>query len=108
MKLSIVTILVLAACSAPPGEHVGDTSEAVVAYNTPGPQSNDAGVLGTRDNPFTLIVSHKFTDASHADEWAVEAGDNGTAIYGTFHRPVTLFGVLQYEWIQCGAAGAGC
>ena len=73
-------------------------------YNTPGPQSNDAGVLGTQDNPFTLIVMQLFADATHQDYWAVDPIGN----YGTFHQRMVLNGITQFKWLKCGAVGAGC
>lgn len=85
------------------------TVEAV-AYNTPpyaapGPQYDSNGnLLGTQTNPFTLIVTQKFADATHKDYWAVDPLAN----YGTFHQPIFLSGVWQYKWIACGTVGAGC
>jgi hypothetical protein len=112
--LAVVALTVLAFnCAvvvAPDKEPIADSEQPItitpdaVLYNTPGPQSNDAGVLGTQTNPFALIVSQKYADATHRGAWAVDSESH----YGTFVQPVTLSGILQYKWIQCGAPGAGC
>lgn len=93
------------AVGAPSEDPTGTATQAATAYNTPGPQYDDAGnLLGSHDNPFLLIGTQKFADASHKDFWGIDSVGN----YGTFHQPVTLFGTLQYKWLQCGTAGANC
>lgn len=90
---------------APQFDPKASSTPLVVAYNTPGPQKDDAGnLLGTPNNPFTLVMSKLYADATHQNNWAVDA----TAHYGTFYQGLMLGGVQQYKWIQCGAPGAGC
>ena len=100
--------LTLTACAANVGasseDPTGTATQAATAYNTPGPQADDAGVLGTHDNPFDLIVTMKFADATHQNNWAVDP--NG--VYGRFSMPLMLNGMLQFKWVACGAAGASC
>jgi hypothetical protein len=106
--LSVVIAAAALGCAgeiAPSEDPTGTATQAATAYNTPEPTYNDAGLVGsTRDNPFALIVTQKFADASHKDFWAVDP--NG--VYGTFHQGLLLSGVWQYKWIACGTTGAGC
>ena len=68
-----------------------------VPYAEPGDYYNTTGVMGTQDNPFSLIPVVLYAVPEHAMQWATRT-IGGVQEWGTFSTPVSVLGVTVYKY----------
>ena len=69
-----------------------------IPYAEPGDYYSNSTLVGTQANPFNIIGS-LYAVVEHQSQWATRTA-NGIQEWGTFSKPVTLFGTTKYMYVK--------
>jgi hypothetical protein len=71
-----------------------------IPYTQPAAYYDPTGnLVGPQSNPFSLIITTTYADASHQGQWASRTV-NGVQQWGTFTAPVTVAGLTIYGYVK--------
>jgi hypothetical protein len=71
-----------------------------IPYAVPGAYYDASGnPVGVQSNPFAIIVTSLYADASHAGQWGTRVV-NGVQQWGTFSTPLNVLGTTVYQYVK--------
>ena len=71
-----------------------------IPYTQPGAYYDTSNTLvGAQANPFALVITNLYADASHAGQWATRT-ISGVQQWGTFSTPVSVLGTTIYLYVK--------
>jgi hypothetical protein len=71
-----------------------------IPYAVPGAYYDASGnPVGLQSNPFAIIVTSLYADASHAGQWGTRVV-NGVQQWGTFSTPLNVLGTTVYQYVK--------